>query len=451
MRLTSLKFEEDTLQRNDFAALAPSLGQLTDLQCLELPDLYELASDIGHPDREVDVSILSAKLAGMVTLQHLVFKGDIGLDTEAVNRMLPSLTALQHLDLCAADLPSDITPALAALTALTHLDLERNDLMKDSEGMASMSASLTAITGLVYLDLDGNGDVRCDAAAAAALGHSLPQSLTYLSMSYNGLGTDGFTAFSPGLQRLTALRQLHLSDNIHDIIEDGMEGREARAAGCMLALAGCLKRMPGLTSLNLSSNSLGPACIPALAGSLQLQELQYLDLSDNRQGAGGAQRLAACLPRMLKLQSLCLHTNNIGDDGFAALAGNLLGLASLTNFDISRNDLTGAAVEALATALRATGVPQAMPALEFFEMGGNHLGDGSAETLAVCLQHMPYLQTLNLYDVNFSDNGVGTLLPVLQKLDSLTVLYLSGNRLTSVAIITVLMAAMERPGRHIFV
>ena len=92
-----------------------------------------------------------------------------------------------------------------------------------------------------------------------------------------------------------------------------------------------------------------------------------------------------------------------------------------------------------------------MPALEFFEMGGNHLGDGSAETLAVCLQHMPYLQTLNLYDVNFSDNGVGTLLPVLQKLDSLTVLYLSGNRLTSVAIITVLMAAMERPGRHIFV
>ena len=441
VRLTSLKFERGSLDFSDIAALAPSLGLLTDLKRLELPDLdaMEFGTWAAMPD---DVSGLTASLAGLVSLEHLVLGGFMGLLEEDMERILSSLTALQHLNLSLNGLTSDIAPALAALKAITHLDLSHNTLWGEA-GMASVSASLSLLTGLAYLNLGNNHDGQAlgDAAAAAALGLSLPPSLTYLSMADSYIGAACVLAYAPGLQRLTALRSLDLSRNI---VVDSVEAR----TGCMQALGGCLERMPGLTALDLSRNHLGPYCMVMLTGSFQrLPNLQNLNLGVNLLGGGGAKVLAACLPHMPKLQELLLDGNSFGDDGFAAIAGSLMGLPSLAKIGFSRNELTGSAVKALAAALRATGRSEAMPALEYFEMGSNDFRN-SSEDLADCLQHMPNLNSLRLNSVKIRDNNVATLLIALQKLDSLTYLDFELNFLTSTAS-SMLRAGLVRPGREI--
>ena len=356
-RLTSLKFEVGVLDHINVAALTRSLGLLTDLKRLELLSLTGCI--------ESDLSVFSAGLAGLVSLEHLVLEC-IGLNTEDVNRMLPSLTALQSLDLHFNGLTSsDIAPALAALRALTHLDLNENVLwaaekgmISAEEGMVSISASLSLLTRLVYLDLNYNGSgVCCGAAAIAALGHSLPPSLTHLSVAENYLGADGVLAFAPGLRRLTALRFLNLSGNIYDD-----EVNLADRTSCLPALAGCLQCMTALASLHLSANCLGPDCVPTLAGVLNLQQIQDVDLSFNKLGVRGAQLLAACLPRMPRIRELDLSGNDFGDNGFAALADSLVNLPSLTSVDVSCNELTMAAVEALTAALHATGSSHSRPA-----------------------------------------------------------------------------------------
>ena len=465
VRLTSLKFDEDALGHDNVASLACSLGRLTDLKSLELPHFYYQSTG-----QQSDISVLSSSLSGLVSLEHLVM-GSVGLSAQDMNRMLSSLTALQRLDLCCCT--SDIAPVLSALT---HLDLSNNRLWEAEGGMASISHSLNLLTGLLYLDLghyEGFVRTRCDAAAAATLGHGLPCSLTYLSLAHTGyfLGAEAILSLASGLHHLTTLKLLDLSGNIYEDV-DSLEAR----TGCERALADCIEHMPGLTSLDLWSNCLGPDCVPALARSLKrlrnlhdlnlgcnllgagarllidclqnLQELQVLDLSENELGVSGAQQLAVCLPRMPKLRDLDLGSNRFGDDGFVALTGCLVSLPSLTRIDVGSNELTEVAVEALATALRATGRLKAMPALVYFGMGHNKLGDRSAQALAGCLEHMPHLKSLVLEKIELHDNGVASLLTVMQKLDSLTFLDVSGNGLTNVTV-NIIMAAMERPDRDI--
>ena len=456
VRLTSLKFEEDSLDPNNIAALARSLELFSDLKRLELPSLMPEPT-MDEDEVGPDVSTLSSSLAGLVSLEHLVM-GSVGLSSEDANSMLPSLIALQHLDLSSNQLTSDIAPALAALKALTYLDLGGNDMWGDDEGLASISASVALLTKLVYLELDSynDNDLLIDAAAAAALGHSLPRSLTYLSMAGNYFGAGGLLALAPGLQRLTALRRLNLSCNVGGG-EDGWEDH----AGSMQALADCLKRLTGLTSLDLSGNHFGPDYFSMLAGSLNLQNLLELHLGFNQLGVGGAYSLATCLPRMLKLRGLYLSFSNLGNDGFAALAASLVDLPSLTKIDFSNNQLTGIAVEALSSALRGTGRPQAMPALESLDMGSNELDDRSAGALAGCLEHMPNLKSLLLFNFHFrchDFNGVATVVAAVQKLDSLTLLDFSTNNVFHQegktlrhASVCMLKTALERPGMDLSV
>ena len=75
-----------------------------------------------------EASTFSSGLSGLVSLEQLILKG-AGFEANHVAVILPSLTALRHLDLssnafsCSA---ASIAPALVTLTALTHLDLGGN-------------------------------------------------------------------------------------------------------------------------------------------------------------------------------------------------------------------------------------------------------------------------------------------------------------------------------------
>ena len=425
VQLVGLKFDESTLAKADVVALASSLKQLTGLKRLMLSS---------EPLEPYQASALSSSLSGLVSLEHLIIE-EVCLEAAQVAMMLHGLTALQHLDLssdafsCSAE---HIAPALATLTALTHLDLAENNLWKADQDLTAIASILSPFTCLSYLDLgiyqhDTSVNFTPGDVAMAALGHSLPPSLTFLSLAGNEFGANAILAMVPGLQRLTALETLCLSDSLV-----GGNNSEADRAGCLQALAGCLQSLSSLTFLDLRSNHLGAGSALALAGCLQhMPNIRFLDLSRNRLGAGGVQQLAANLRCPPNLRALFLSLNSIGDDGVAGIAGSLMGLPCLTELDIGRNKLTTAALCSLKAALVALSSDgrKIMIALEVFNLSGNDLGGlrsaDSARALISCLEHMPRLQTLNLGSNDLRDSGAKQLAIGLQRMPNLQQLQLN--------------------------
>ena len=363
-------------------ALAPSLKHLTGLKHLRL------CSEPLEPDQ---ASALSSCLSGLVSLERIDMK-EVRFEAQHVATMLPSFTALRHLELsndaftCSA---AAICPALSSLTALTHLDLAENNLWKGDQDLTAIASVLSLLPYLSHLDLgiyNHSSNLTLGNDAMSALGHSLPPSLMYLSLAGDWFGADGILAMVPGLQRLTALETLRLDNNIFG--DDSVEDR----VSCLQALAGCMQRMPALTYLDLGGNSLEGGSALALAGCLQhMPNAQYLDLNYNDLRDGGVRHLAGSLQRMLKLKCLILSSNSIGDDGAAGLAGSLAGLPSLIKINLSGNALTGTALRSFKSALVALSSVgrQQVTNLEVFDLSGNNLGGlrsaGSTQALTSCL------------------------------------------------------------------
>ena len=477
MQLIGLTFDS-TLAKTDVAALAPSLKQLTGLKGLSL------SSEPLEPDQ---ASALSSSLSGLVSLEHLIIM-EVLLEAKHVATMLPGLTALRRLDLCSDAFSCSaehIAPALVTLTALTHLALAANNLWKGDQDLTAIASILSPLSRLQHLDLGlyqrTSANFTPGGDALSALGHSLPPSLTFLSLEGNEFGANGILAMVPGLQRLTALEALRLGGNI---VEDS--GSVADRVSCLQALTGCLQCMSTLTDLDLGCNDLGAGSALALAGCLQhMPNVIHLDLSRNRLGAGGVQQLAENLQRLPSLRSLFLCSNSFGDDGVAGLAVSLLGLSCLTELDLGKNELTGTALCSLKAALVALGSVgrKHMTTLEVFSLNGNDSLGGlctadSSKALAACLEHMPRLQTLDLGNNDLCDSGAKELAIGLQRMSNLQTLRLDGNSfgnggatdlagsfvgLTSLTLIDitenqfsddvrdVLGSALKRPGKTVYV
>ena len=427
VQLVELKFNEFD-PASDIVRLAPGLKQLTGLKHLTF----------SSETFEVDEALaLSSSLSGLVSLERLILEG-VGLESTHVAMILPGLTALRHLDLsrnafsCSA---AAIAPAFATLTALTHLDLG-GEYVWTADDMSAIAPVLSLLPRLQHLDLGSYQDYDVTPTsnivyggnnAMAALGTSLPPSLKFLSLANNGLGADGILALVPGLRRLTALEALRLDGNI---VEDSVEDR----VSCLQALAGCLRHMSALTSLDLGHNCFGAPSALTLVGCLNhLPNLRSLDLRYNELGAGGMPQLGGSLQHMPKLRSLFLQSNSIGDDGVAELASSLMGSTSLTEINLSENELTGSSLCSLKAALVAlsSGGRQQMTALELFHLSANDLGGprsaDSAQALASCLEHMPRLRLLDLGCNNICDSGAKQLANGLQQVSNLQVLRLNDN------------------------
>ena len=100
------------------------------------------------------------------------------------------------------------------------------------------------------------------------------------------------------------------------------------------------------------SDADGVALVGALRAAHErggLQQLETLDLDDNRMGDESAAALASLLEAgaMPKLKDLWLHRNRIGEAGMAALASAVRGgaLPSCEYIDLERNPGSAAPVE----------------------------------------------------------------------------------------------------------
>jgi Ran GTPase-activating protein (RanGAP) involved in mRNA processing and transport len=108
-----------------------------------------------------------------------------------------------------------------------------------------------------------------------------------------------------------------------------------------------------LRRLNLSHNALVFESFEDLCASLtRIENLSTLILSHNYLSAAGSRQLAAVVPRCSKLTCLHISCNDIGGPAIVTLSQALIECsATLTDLDLSNNELSGDGVCELASRL----------------------------------------------------------------------------------------------------
>jgi uncharacterized protein (TIGR02996 family) len=204
----------------------------------------------------------------------------------------------------------------------------------------------------------------------------------------------------------------HLRDlRVLEVQHKGLGPAAARA------LAGS-RPLAGLTQLYLGDNpALGTEGVSALADSVHLTRLTYLDLGGARGGDAGAERLAAW-PGLGRLEWLDLGANDLTDTGLVALAGSGR-LAGLRLLRLSRNRLTAAGLDALART--------PLGDLQELWLDTCPIGDDGLRALAGAPAFRP--RKLELWNCGLSDAGVAALLDY-GAAQRLTKLHLGANRIT---------------------
>ncbi|XP_061837586.1 MHC class II transactivator isoform X2 [Nerophis lumbriciformis] len=142
---------------------------------------------------------------------------------------------------------------------------------------------------------------------------------------------------------LAKLVNIHINKRLSDCLKDPDP-----------ILEGGVPAIKGLHKLEFELGpERGPLAIPKLWEFLpNLQDLQHLDLEDNKIGDEGAEKLADTLASLSFLEILNLYSNVISDQGASSLSTVLPHLASLTDLDVKYNKLSDVGVECLAVKLR---------------------------------------------------------------------------------------------------
>jgi uncharacterized protein (TIGR02996 family) len=284
-------------------------------------------------------------------------------------RRWPAGRPLEHLGLATDRLGDEAAEDLAAspvLATLESLDLESWKIT--AGGLHTLLAALPP-GRLRRLSLR-NCAVSAEAAAVLADSPAL-SGLRELILSHTTINAEGLArlAFSPHLRNL---EYLDLSNT--RLGAAGMRalcGWEAKRRKKEPAHAGRPRPLPGLRALELAWTSPTKAGVEALAQAPLLGQLEVLDLSRNRLGAGAAAALAASSGGAA-LRHLHLCDCQVRDAGAQALAGapfdRLLGL------DLERNGISDEGARRLAAA-------PGLPELVFLTMRGNPVTDAGAEAL----------------------------------------------------------------------
>lgn len=148
--------------------------------------------------------------------------------------------------------------------------------------------------------------------------------------------------------------------------------------------------LESITELDLSDNLIGPAGAASLGASSHLGRLSRLDLSFNRLGSAGLTSLTEC-EALASLKALGLAENGIGQRGVTALieAG-----WELIELDLRGNDIG-------ADGARALGHSDSLSKLRHLRLDGNRIGSDGAAALAASPQ-LTGVQALDL-----GNNGIG--------------------------------------------
>ena len=216
---------------------------------------------------------------------------------QLVSALVQAPWQLQVLHLTEAKLGDAGAAALAVARwpGLLDLDLRGNSI--SDAGAASLAAAHRPALEMAFLGYNSMGDAGAAFVAAARW-----PALCVLNLARTGMGPAG--AVSLASAHWPALEMLFLGyNNLGD------------AGAASLATA----RWPALRLLNLGHTGMGPAGAASLAAVSQWPLLEELHLHQNSLGDAGTAALTAGDWPALKFLSLLLDTDDISDEGSAAV------------------------------------------------------------------------------------------------------------------------------------
>jgi internalin A len=307
-----------SLTQRRLTALPPEIGQLTNLQQLELGgnQLTELPPEIGQLTnlRQLVIGLnelteLPPEIGQLTNLQQLHLGAN---QLTALPPEVGQLANLRQLELGANQLTA-LPPEIAQLTNLHTLHLDGNEL-------ATLPQEICQLTNLRQLYLSDNRLT------------TLPPEIGQLTNLHTLLlGSNGLTTLPPEIGQLTSLQQLHLNNN--QLTELPPEIGQLTDLHTLRLDSNRLTTLPpeigqltNLRQLHLNANQL--TTLPPEIG--QLTNLRELYLSDNR--------LTTLPPEIGQLTNLReLHLDN---NRLTTLPPEIGQLTNLPQLHLDNNHLT---------------------------------------------------------------------------------------------------------------
>jgi Leucine-rich repeat (LRR) protein len=314
---------------------------------------------------------------------------------------LPQMEQIGVIDLSSMDVDLEDVKAIATspyLENLTELNLSYNKIGPEGAAELAKSANLPKLRVLQLRSCDLTEQGAALLARSAHLAN-----LVTLELGANAIGKKGTIPLASSAH-LKNLQTLALDDN-----ELGPVGAQAVAAS---------PHWRQLTSLDLGRNDIGPEGAAVLAKSANLARLTTLKLSNNKIGAG--LRVLAVCPQLINLKLLELESNELTDEGVAALATSKMN--QLEELLLSYNQIGDAAVKALAAWPGLARVTK-------LNLRQNKITAAGIKALAAS----PYLRALKSLDLSENDVGVAgaQALAGSQVLENLETLWIQEAKLTS--------------------
>ncbi|CAB9502472.1 Ribonuclease inhibitor [Seminavis robusta] len=355
---TSLAIGDHTLGHTGILAFTKGIrecGGITDLE-----DIDWSWKGIGSSAFEMILEVCGTKSSPKLRVLNLSRNESIGEQSTENLSFAAFLTHLQVLDLSTCGLSGDFLTQFLVTPKGVQPNLKQLNLHDNPIGATGWKAILPLMTR----------DSSC---------------LEVLNLSKCQIDNDAMSELSTWSSKSSNsnLRILDLSDN------------ELSAAGIEI-LSKELSVFPNLVELNLAGNAIGEQGVQQLAMALEARHtpqqqgcccpLKKLDLSRTQCGHQGAMDMIS----RGRLQSLHLFHNELGSDGFTALASTLQGgHATLEYLDLGGNGAKQDAVVELLNAL--TNNPMENSCLKVLVVGGNEGGDGVEEAAARVGQVHPAL------------------------------------------------------------
>ncbi|XP_038656780.1 NACHT, LRR and PYD domains-containing protein 3-like isoform X1 [Scyliorhinus canicula] len=333
-------------------------------------------------------------------------------------------------DSCAEDLAS----TLNTNQSLTDLDLSWSNLRNSGVKLLSV-VLMNSHSKIQKLKLDNNSLTDSCAEHLASTHISdiidINQSLTDLDLSHNNLGDSGVKLLSVALRNPDCkIQKLNLYHN-------------ALAHSCAEDLTSALSTNRSLLELDLGDNKLGDSGVKLLSVVLRDPDckIQKLNLCRNKLTSSSAEELNLTDSTNQPLMDLELSSNTLGDSGVQVQSVALRNPdCKIQKLKLDHNTLSGSCAEDLAS---THSINQSLTDLD---LSHNNLGDSGVKLLSLALGNPDCrIQKLKLDNTNLLDYCAEDFTSALGTNQSLTDLDLSWNNLreSSVKLLSIALGNPE--------
>ena len=415
--------------------------------CFTFDKFHEVTTDVGrflsqHSNLQelylgnnnlqtFDIINLTNSLKNHTQLRVVDFEGS-NINNEVaifVSKLFHYTVHLEILKLCNANVQtlgaSNIAKSLQSTRNLTVLDIQNNNINK--EAADDIAFVLFHNAKLEQLWLGGNS---MQAFGSIKIANSLQNisHLTVFDMQNNHFTKEAAESISAVLFHNTKLQQLWIGGN--DIQTEGA-----------IKVAKSLRRTTHLTVFDMQNNNITKEAADDIATVLsQNPKLQQLWIGGNILESAGAVKIAKSLNNMNDLVVFDMENTNITGEAVEDIATVLFHNAKLQQLWLGRNSLFTSGAIKIAKSL------QNITDLSVFDFRNNSIAEGAANDIATVVFSNAKLEQLWLGGNNLKTVGSIKIMKALQISIHLTVFDMRNNNITEEAaddIATVLLYNMK--------